>query len=95
MAGTARFLVGDRRIDAGEGDAVYLPHAVPHACLVTSQTARLVGSVSPGGMEGLFTELGTPVLPGAPEPPPPAVAALAEAAPRYGISILGPPPPMG
>ncbi len=92
LEGTARFLVGGERVDAEEGGSVFLPRGVPHAYLVTSDGARLVGGVSPGGMEGLFTELGTPVVPGAPEPPPPGVDALAAAAPRYGVEILGPPP---
>jgi mannose-6-phosphate isomerase-like protein (cupin superfamily) len=90
--GTARFVVGDERIDAGPGDTVLLPRDVPHAYLVTSETARLVGSVTPGGFEAFFTRLGAPVIPGAPEGPPPSVAAMAGAAPELGIEILGPPP---
>jgi mannose-6-phosphate isomerase-like protein (cupin superfamily) len=90
--GQARFVIGDQRLDARPGDLVFLPREIPHAYLVTSQTARLVGTVTPGGFESFFTELGAPVVPGAPAAPPPAIEAMAATAPQYGIDILGPPP---
>src|SRR5919202_592565 len=49
--GRARLFVGDGRIDAGPGDLVVLPRGVPHAYLIVSETARLVGMASPGGFE--------------------------------------------
>jgi quercetin dioxygenase-like cupin family protein len=90
--GEARFIVGEQRIDACAGDAIFLPRDVPHAYLVTSATARLVGSVTPGGFEAFFTRLGTPVVPGEPEAPPPTVEAMASTAAEFGVEILGPPP---
>ena len=68
------------------------PRGVPHAFLVTSETARAVGSATPGGFESFFAELGTPVQPGAPAAAPPAIEAMAAAAARRGIDTLGPPP---
>lgn len=90
--GQARFIIGDQRLDARAGDRVLLPREIPHAYLITSETARLVGTATPGGFESFFTDLGTPVLPGATAAPPPATEAMAAAAQRYGIDILGPPP---
>jgi quercetin dioxygenase-like cupin family protein len=90
--GEVRFIVGDERLDAHAGDLVFLPREVPHAYLVVSETARVVGSATPGGFESFFAELGTPVRPGAPAAPPPAIEAMAAAAARRGIDILGPPP---
>src|ERR1700716_437534 len=90
--GEVRFIVGDQRLDAHAGDLVFLPREVPHAYLVTSEIARAVGSATPGGFESFFAELGTPVQPGAPAAPPPAIEARAAAAARRGIDTLGPPP---
>ena len=90
--GQIRFFIGEQRLDAQAGDLVFLPREVPHAYLVTSETSRGVGTATPGGFESFFTELGTPVEPGAPAPPPPAIDAMTAAAGRRGIEILGPPP---
>lgn len=92
LDGEARFVVGDERIDAVAGDLVLLPRDVPHAYLVTSPTARLLGSVTPGGFEAFFTRAGTPVAPGEPAAPPPTVERLATVGAELGIEILGPPP---
>jgi quercetin dioxygenase-like cupin family protein len=90
--GHARLFVGDRHIDAGPGDLAVLPRGVPHAYLITSETARLVGMASPGGFESFFTELGTPVVEGQPPAPAPEPALMARTAAAYGVEILGPPP---
>ena len=90
--GEVRFILGDQRLHAHAGDLVFLPREVPHAYLVTSETARAVGSATPGGFESFFAELGTPVEPGASAPGPPSVEAMAAAATRRSIDILGPPP---
>lgn len=93
--GHARFRVGEQWLQAGPGDSIFLPRGVPHAYVITSQTARVVGSVTPGGMESFFTDLGAPIVPGQPAPPPPAIASMAATAARYGMEILGPPPALG
>jgi hypothetical protein len=92
LDGEARFLVGNRVLEAGAGDLVFLPHGIPHAYLIISPSARALGTVTPGGFEGFFTELGTPVAAGEPAPPPPSSEAMARAGERYGFDILGPPP---
>jgi quercetin dioxygenase-like cupin family protein len=90
--GAARFQIGDQTLNAGAGDLVFLPRRIPHSYLITSETARLIGSATPGGFESYFTELAEPVLPGQSTGPGPTVPAMMAAAPRYGIEILGPPP---
>ena len=90
--GTARFRIGEQWLDAASGDSIWLPRDVPHAYVITSDTARVVGSVTPGGMESFFTDLGTPITPDEPKAPPPAIGAMAATAARYGVEILGPPP---
>lgn len=92
VEGQARFIIGEQRLDAGPGDLVFLPREIPHAYLITSETARGIGSVTPGGFEAYFTDLATPVRTGEPEPSPPSIEAMADGAPRYGIEIVGPPP---
>src|SRR3954451_9237398 len=90
--GEARLFVGDERIDARAGDLVTLPRDVPHAYLITSPTARLIGMASPGGFESFFTELAAPVVDGEPPAAPPDIAAMVRAAAARGIDVLGPPP---
>ena len=90
--GHARLFVGDGHIDAGPGDLAVLPRGVPHAYLIASETARLVGMVCPGGFESFFTERGTPVVEGQPPAPAPELALMARTSAAYGVEILGPPP---
>ena len=90
--GQIRFIIGEQRLDAHAGDAVFLPRGIPHAYLITSETARAIGTVTPGGFESFFTELGTLVIPGTPAAPPPTIEAITATAQRYGSETLGPPP---
>lgn len=90
--GEARMFAGDERIDVRAGDLVTLPRDVPHAYLITSPTARLIGMTSPGGFESFFSELGTPVVEGQPSAAPPDVADMVRACAARGIEVLGPPP---
>ena len=89
--GQIRFFIGEQTLDAQAGDLVFLPREVPHASLCTPEPPRGVATATPGGFESFFAELGTPVEPGAPAAPPPAIDAMAAAAGRRGIEILGPP----
>lgn len=91
LEGEITFWVGDRVHHLVSGDTLALPRDVPHAHLVTSRKARTLTVAIPGGFERLFTDLGVPALPGTTAPPP-DTAALAEAAGRLGVQIVGPPP---
>jgi quercetin dioxygenase-like cupin family protein len=90
--GQIRFFIEDERIDAGPGDLVFLPREIPHAYLVTSDTVKAVGMVTPGGFEAFFTDAGAPVVAGETSGPPPGTAAMVDAALRHGVEVLGPPP---
>jgi quercetin dioxygenase-like cupin family protein len=92
LDGQITFWVGDRIHHLVPGETLALPRDVPHAHLVTSRKARILTVAIPGGFERLFTDLGVPALPGTSAPPPPDNAALAEAAGRLGVQIVGPPP---
>jgi quercetin dioxygenase-like cupin family protein len=92
LDGQIAFWIGDRTHHLVPGETLALPRDVPHAHLVTSRKARILTIAIPGGFERIFTDLGTPALPGTTAPPPPGNAALAEAAGRLGVQIVGPPP---
>ena len=92
LGGAVSFRVGNESLNASAGDYVFLPRDVPHSYLVTSERARMLTFVTPGGMEGFFVDCGTPIVAGEPQAPPPAPSAMAAAAARYGVEILGPPP---
>src|SRR4051812_37486587 len=89
LEGTARFLVGDRRIDAAPGDVVFLPLGVPHAYVITSERARVLGMVTPGGHEQFFIDVGAAADGPRVEPD---RAAMAAGGARHGVEIVGPPP---
>ncbi|MFG2043570.1 cupin domain-containing protein [Dactylosporangium sp. NPDC048998] len=97
LSGTARFRCGDDVFEAGPGDFVLLPVGVPHTFLVgEDEPLRTLQLTAPSGFEGFTAEVGVPAperrLPD-PAPFDPAVLpALAAAAGRHGIELLGPPP---
>src|SRR5262249_40758391 len=78
----------------GPGAGVRIPRGVPHALLVTSDIARSVWVVTPGGaMEEFFRQAGEvapdPSLP----PPDPALPRLLRVGESRGaMKLLGPPP---
>jgi quercetin dioxygenase-like cupin family protein len=92
LDGEVGFVIGDARVIARAGQSVFLPRGVPHGYVVLSESARTVGSATPGGFEAFFTDLGTPVVDGEPAAPGPTIPELAAAGPRFGIQIVGPPP---
>jgi len=86
-------LVGDERIELSAGDYLFAPREVPHTYVVRSERARMLATISPGGLEQLFVSLGAPVT-GA-EPPTdvvmPPMDELVRVFAGYGVEILGPP----
>ena len=99
ISGTLEIVVGDERIHAGPGDFVLGPRDVPHAFLVTSDSAEFLatfaGAGTPGpegyGVEGFFREVAPPATDPKPEPCMPGEA-FAERMGAYGIELAGPPP---
>jgi quercetin dioxygenase-like cupin family protein len=92
VEGGIRFFIEGERIDAGPGDLVLLPREIPHAYLVTSDTLKAIGMVTPGGFESFFTDAGTPVLTGETSGSPPEFDVMNDAGQRRGVEVLGPPP---
>jgi quercetin dioxygenase-like cupin family protein len=92
LEGSIDVTVGDstKRVEAG--GFAFGPRGVPHTYAVTSEWARLLVVVSPGGAERFFKEVGTPadatVLP---DPQAPDATAVVGIAARHGITILPPP----
>jgi quercetin dioxygenase-like cupin family protein len=97
LDGQITFQRGNERIDAGPGDAVFMPRGVQHGFAVRTETASLLQMFTPGGLEEAFRSLSEPApadeLPPAPEGPPPAEAVEAMTARfgAYGVEFTGPP----
>lgn len=92
IEGEVVFQLGDRRHIAPAGTYVNLPIGVPHCFRnETSSTARLLITVAPAGLEGLFFESGVEVEPGtviAPAAASNEKEKIRVAAARYGVSLL-------
>lgn len=93
LEGELRFFLGDGSpVTAGPGTTIHVPAGAAHAFAVVSETARFLDLTTPNH-EAFFRAAGEP----APErvlPPdaPPDMAKVGEAAARFGVEILGPPP---
>ena len=79
------------------GSVAAIPRGTPHAFLVTSESARIIGFVTPGdrNAEAFFREGGETAPTRTPPPPgtPLDIARLIEAGKRTGfMDVLGPPP---
>jgi quercetin dioxygenase-like cupin family protein len=92
----------DERIDAGPGDFLFTPKGVAHAFMVRSDHAEILVALGPGGVKGpagcglngLFREVGVPVVEGE-DPPgkvPPDPEVFSRQTAGYEMHILGPPP---
>ena len=96
LDGEVTFLVGDKRLVAGPGTFANMPVGTPHTFKNESgQSARMLISVAPAGLEEMFFEVGQPVPEGAQSAPPPTreeIEKLLSVAPRYGIEIKLPRP---
>ncbi len=82
----------ERRVGPGAG--VWIPRGVPHALLVTSEIARSVWVVTPGGaMEEFFRQAGEVASDRALPPPDIDLARLLAVGESTGaMKVLGPPP---
>jgi quercetin dioxygenase-like cupin family protein len=93
LEGELRFFLGDGPpITAGPGATIHVPAGAPHAFAVASESARLLVLTTPNH-EAFFRAAGEPALERVPPPDaPPDMARVGEAAARFGVEILGPPP---
>jgi len=78
----------------GPGAAFWVPRGVPHAFLVTSEIARSMWVVTPGGaMEEFFRQAGEVATDRALPPPEIDIARLIEVGEKTGaMKVIGPPP---
>ena len=91
LEGEITFHLGEERVVATAGMFANMPVGTPHSFKNESgKPAKMLISVAPAGLEGMFFEVGVPVPQGATTAPPPTKAEiekLMEIAPRYGIEI--------
>ena len=77
----------------GRGGFFFAPRGVPHAFMVTSETARVLALQTPGTGEAFYRDAGEPVRSAADAKRPADWARLREVAERSeSIELLGPPP---
>lgn len=91
VRGTMRFRCGEDELDCGAGGFVFLPKDVPHAFKSGPDGATMLAIALPGGIEGLYEQVGEiasePTLPSAP----PDIPGWLAHAPSYGVEVTGPP----
>jgi len=93
-AGDVCFDIEGRRLLAGPGTSVFMPRGAVHTFRVQSETATMLGVMTPGHFDGLFCELGVPAERRAlPEPGtvPFDVARVMDEQRRRGTEVVGPP----
>jgi len=94
LEGQITFTIDDEQIVATAGTFANMPVGSRHSFKnETDQTARMILSVAPAGLEKMFFETGVPLAEGSTQAPPPTQAEierLLAAAPKYGIDISVP-----
>ncbi|MCC5953915.1 MAG: cupin domain-containing protein [Acidimicrobiia bacterium] len=88
LEGRVRMVAGGETYVLGPGDALHIPSGVPHAYIVESETARLVGVSLSGGRFPDLQRVAGPLLtaPGGPDR-----EAMARNAAAHDAELLGPP----
>ncbi len=94
LEGEVTLFVGDERIDLHPGDYCFAPRGIAHASIICSESARMLSTISPAGVEQVFVDCGVPVTGDA--PPADAVLPPMDEMIRlfagHGCDIVGPPP---
>jgi quercetin dioxygenase-like cupin family protein len=99
LEGTMTYRAGDDTYRLGAGDFLWLPRGVPHAFRITGDVpVRFVGFADPGGLFGLYDEVGIPAaerrIPGADGLSMEVeIPRWNEVGTRYGLQVVGPPLP--
>lgn len=97
LDGTMTYRAGEETYHLGTGDLIWLPRGMAHAFRTTGERpVRFLGFADPGGLLGLYDEVGVPAterrLPG-----PDGlsmeleISRWNEVGPRYGLEVVGPP----
>ncbi len=99
LEGRISYRAGEDLHELEDGAFLFLPQDLPHAFRVRGTApARFLALTVPGGLMGLYDEVGIPAqamrLPG-PDGLPMAeeIARWNEVGPRYGLEVVGPPLP--
>ena len=96
LEGEITFTVNGERVVGKAGTFANMPVGTLHSFKNEgTQTARMLISVAPAGLEQMFFEVGVPLAEGATTAPPPKkeeIDKLLAVAPRYGIEIRLPKP---
>ncbi len=91
IEGEITFQIGDDRIVAKAGTFANMPIGTPHSFKNESnETAKMLITIAPAGLEQMFFEVSSPMPQGATTAPHPTKAdiqKLLEIAPKYGIEI--------
>jgi quercetin dioxygenase-like cupin family protein len=85
-------LAGNEEHDAAPGCALFLPRGLPHAFMITSESARLLIITAPTGFEQFVRKAGIPVPGEAPTKWDFDLDRMMGPAKAAGVEILGPPP---
>jgi quercetin dioxygenase-like cupin family protein len=100
LEGRIDYRAGEDLHELEAGSFLYLPLGIPHAFRIRGDTpARFLGLTAPGGLMGLYDEVGVPArgmhLPGEGEGREMAeeISRWNEVGPRYGLEVVGPPIP--
>lgn len=92
LEGEMTFRAGEETMRATAGTFVHLPPGLAHSFKNESDApARMIITVTPGGLEEMFFEVGVPLPEGTTTALPPTheeIERLLAAAPRYGVEIL-------
>jgi quercetin dioxygenase-like cupin family protein len=98
LDGTMTYLAGEQTYQLGPGSFIYLPAGIPHAFRVTGDSPVQFLAIVAGPLMSMYDEVGRPA--GQLQLPEPDADELQadigrwlEAAPRYGIQVIGPPLP--
>jgi quercetin dioxygenase-like cupin family protein len=91
LEGSLIVWVGQQRREIDAGSVAFLPRDVPHTYLVTSETAKILEVIAPGGLEQAFREAGWDLSQPMPEGWTCTPKAVGEAMSKVGCEILGPP----
>lgn len=94
LDGSVTAWAGDDVVELSTGSAVYLPPRLKHAIHVTSDTARILTLTAPAGFAEFVREAGVPLEGEQPATWEFDVGRIMAAAPKHGIEIVGPPPPL-
>ena len=89
IEGVLTVQLGDELFEVPAGGIAFLARGVPHTFAnLTAARVRVLGFITPAGLEGMFEETGEYIRSLSGPPDPERIAAIAD---RYGVKSVGPP----